>query len=322
MAELGIAKIIENIKNFSEEFNKPVDSDNPSFPLVKEEEANYALFNILNKLRRNSLIFEKYSTTINRDIFCKYLNNWLNEKRYSFTLSSDDQRDQMFYDKINQYYTRTSDIKHGINGPCTINQVSYSSAESSILNKLENLCYIRKQLKGINKLQSIKDECLLFYNYMYSTMNSILEIILLKSDKKNINLDNLVKNCSCGISRINDIFTELRCEYENHATGPLNRCTGKEHCRMEVGEDSGDNCNCTYSDIFLSIFFTLIGTLFLSFVLYRFSPFGSSLRSYLIRKKGIRNITEVETPELLLQTDEDTIEQYQNDSLNVTYSSF
>ncbi|SBT59532.1 PIR Superfamily Protein [Plasmodium ovale wallikeri] len=323
MTELGLSKIIEFLKNFNVSLDNNIDSEKSEIPIVKEEKMNYSLYTTLNKLRRNANDFHKFSSMISYDIYCKYLNNLLNYKKYSFSLNTDEERDKIFYDKINQYYTKAKDTIHGERIPCEINQMKYSARELNILNKLENLCYIRNHLKGKNKLKLNKEECLSFYNYMYSTMNSILDIILLKTDNNGINLDNLVKNSSCGTSGINGIFTELVCEHVNATTEPLNKCTDGENCKMEVSDGSEDNCNCTYSDIFLSVFFTVLGTLLLSFALYRFSPFGSWINRRNETEKKFRKTLDEEDMHGYIENDSSSTQgTSQNVPYNMSYHTF
>ncbi|SBS94737.1 PIR Superfamily Protein [Plasmodium ovale curtisi] len=78
-------------------------------------------------------------------------------------------------------------------------------------------------------------------------------------------------------------------------------------------------CICPNSSNSLAIALPLLGSIFIFFILYKYTPLGTWLHSFLLRKKRSRFIDEEETQELLENTYDSTDRNTHNGGHNINY---
>ncbi|SBS92964.1 PIR Superfamily Protein [Plasmodium ovale curtisi] len=296
MAESEINNLIKRLNNFTDLLNTEEESYEIQKLYDHDKNNFYDVFlnSTLNKLRRNYKVYEANYDLVSYDMYCRYLNYWLNKKRNRYNIIPNSPANNTFYDKVDQYYTNEKENVHGNNGPCPIKRMEYSSSALSIINKLDDLCYIRSQFVEKQKIMSNKNECFAFYKYMYNTMTLIFQNMLSYTNKDTISIEDLMNKTLCVENNIHDFFTEIKCDYNNLPSETYKCVEGEEQCNLAMKESLDYHCNNNYHNILLSIFLTALGTLLIFFFLYRFSPLGLLLNKRTEKKKKIRNNIEDE----------------------------
>ncbi|SBT72886.1 hypothetical protein POWCR01_000007700 [Plasmodium ovale] len=324
MAEPDINNLIKRLNNFTELLNNEEESYEIQ-ELYEYDKSNVFdgfLISTLNKLRRNYKVYEANSDLVSYNMYCRYLNYWLNKKRNIYNTMPNSPANNTFYDKVDQYYTNEEKTVHGNTDPCHIKRMEYSSIALSIINKLDDLCYIRSQFVEKQKRMSNKNECFAFYKYMYNTMTLIFQNILSYKNKDRISIEDLMKKTLCVENNINELFTEIKCDYNNLPSESYKCVEGEEQCNLEMKESVDYHFNSNYHNILLSIFLTALGTLLICFLLYRFSPLGSLLYRLTEKKKKIRNHIEDEV--MNVYHDDNTSQGYETSKIlpyNLSYNS-
>ncbi|SBT74485.1 PIR protein [Plasmodium ovale] len=323
MAEMEVSKIIKGIEKFIVEMENRTDIDDSQklYTFENKSMVDSYLNSTLIELRQSYKVFESNSDFVSHNIYCSYLNYWLNKKKKKYLQLTGNPTEGNFRNKVEEYYTNTKDIVNGNDGKCEIEFNEYSNQELTIVNALKNLCYIFKKIKAEKKNKHNINECFALYKYYYSTMNRILENILMLNDNTKIKISKLIKDISCEEIQLSDLSKDIQCEYENNSQYLLIENCENGSCSLEFTKYD-DNCNCTYNDIFLSIFVTILGTLFLSFVLYRFTPFGFWINRQIERKKKLlNNLGEDDMKEILDDTPEGIHENSQDFPYHMSYYS-
>ncbi|SBS82150.1 PIR protein [Plasmodium ovale] len=323
MAELEISKIIKGIEKFIVEMENRTDIDESQMLYTYEKNSNVDRYlnSILKELRQSYKVFESNSDFVSHNMYCSYLNYWLNQKKNRYLHLTGNPTIDDFRNKVKEYYTNTKDIVNGNDGKCEIELNEYSSQELTIVNALKNLCYIFKKIKEEKKKITNKNECFALYKYFFSIMNRILENILMLKDNTKIKINELIKKNSCEEILIFEPSKDIQCEYGNNSQDLLIENCEDGACSLELTKYD-DNCNCTYNDIFLSIFFTILGTLLFSFVLYRFTPFGFWINRQIERKKNLHNkLGKEDMKEFLDDTSEGIYENSQDFPYDMSYHS-
>ncbi|SBT59558.1 PIR Superfamily Protein [Plasmodium ovale wallikeri] len=291
MAETDISNIIKRLEEFNNLLHKGIGEEEKVenlFNLVSSDFSTVNLNFTLNKLYRNYNVFKSYKDILNNDLYCMYLNNWLNKERNKYMGSQGNPSENTFTSKVLENNETAAKKSHQENFPCALDIKKYSQSIIKVRDKLHNLCGIRNNFNKKLSILKNKDECFEFYKYMYKNINSILAEIANSNDNDIRELNDIIKKFKCNGSGIHNIFTEIPCEYERLSEKSTKRDCKGEHCNLEITENEDYNCNCTYNDIFVSIFFSILGTFLLCFVLYKFSPIGSWLSRQKEREKQIR----------------------------------
>ncbi|SBT85079.1 PIR protein [Plasmodium ovale] len=310
MAKTEINKIIERLEKFNESLNEGIDDTDglqELFKLVKNDFSTRTLNFTLHEIYKNYNVFERYKDILNNDLYCMYLNNWLNKKFSKYMISTGKPLESTFINNVLKHNITAAQQSHQVNVPCILDVKNYSKSTINVKDKLHNLCFIINYFKQKSSILQNKDECFDFYAYMHNNINSILEEIAKSRNNTTNELNDLIQKFKCKESGIDNIFTEVSCKYEHHPEKSRKKDCKESQCNLEITENEGDNCNCTYNDIFVSIFFSILGTFLLCFALYKFSPIGSWLNRQKEREKQIRK-----------NLDDESLHEYLEDASNPT----
>ncbi|SBT56207.1 PIR Superfamily Protein [Plasmodium ovale wallikeri] len=100
------------------------------------------------------------------------------------------------------------------------------------------------------------------------------------------------------------------------------QCTTRkslENAESAFADSQGEACICPNSSSSVAIILPLLGSIFIFFILYKYTSLGTWLHSFLLRKKRSRIIDEEETQELLENTYDSTDINTYNGGHNINY---
>ncbi|SBS91486.1 PIR Superfamily Protein [Plasmodium ovale curtisi] len=182
---------------------------------------------------------------------------------------------------------------------CNWDIENYPNSIVNTRSYLDDFCSIKEYLFGKNKIYLDRNKCLFYNNKREYYLKTILKYIASISPTTTFNQDYFKIHEDCAFSNYEKTFPEIICpgndtcskdektEAEPGATCPSSK-SGLEPRAEASHEIAAEHTitNCSYNEIFLSSAITLLVTVLIFFVLYRFSPFGTWLYSRL-KKKNI-----------------------------------
>ncbi|SBT52018.1 PIR Superfamily Protein [Plasmodium ovale wallikeri] len=279
----NVNSLVQFLEEFYQKMDESVEEEEISFDKGSLPDNPYIILKeTLNKIARNYNHYKTHSESIPSDMYCRYLNYWLRQKKKIYDATFQGKHHQKFSQKIMEHFPPgKTDIYRNLQ-QCNIVNDEISYKISKIRKLLDDLYYVKKKLGGKDTIKKNKNICLEYNKYIYDTIyNIFIDIIPLGEDFTLKNSDFIIKDVYTQAD-LNDLFTRIRCEEENMPDANQDKL-------LTVGECTPDKCNCTDASTFLSVFVTFLGSVITLFLLYKFSPIGTWLYNRIRRKDKIIN---------------------------------
>ncbi|SBT74158.1 PIR protein [Plasmodium ovale] len=231
------------------------------------------------KITKNYRLYEQFRVHDSQNKYCRYFKRWLFKEKYRFEQNQG---------------LNSSDLTK-----CNWDIENYPNSIVNTRSYLDDFCSIKEYLETTYSLNTNRDKCLFYNKKRQYYLKTILRYIASISPTTTFNQNYFKIHEDCSFGNFEKTFPEIICpcndtcskdekpKAESGAT-----CPSSESALEPLVEASQEIAaehtitNCSYNGIFVSSAITLLVTVFIFFVLCRFSPFGTWLYSRL-KKKNI-----------------------------------
>ncbi|SBT54957.1 PIR Superfamily Protein [Plasmodium ovale wallikeri] len=267
--------------------------------------SNTSIKEYSRKVIRNYIRYKEYVSDKSPTKYCRYLKHWLFREKYKFQSHNTHHKDS--WDKCIPFIWKELEKSHDDSGKkCNFDKENYPNAIVNMRRYLDDFCSIKEYLGEIEKIKLDRNKCLFYNKKMYSHIKIILRLIASISYNTNIKASYFTLDEKCSFSNFDKTFPEITCPSNCspcNSEPPVAKgealCSSTENepdPRTDVPDKIVDEhgiSNCSPTGIILSSTTTLLITVLVFFILYKFSPFGSWLFNRLSKQnKSLKNLED------------------------------
>ncbi|SBS90787.1 PIR Superfamily Protein [Plasmodium ovale curtisi] len=254
---------------------------------------------------RNYFRYKEHMNSSSHSKYCRYLKYWLYRERYKFSVNNHMKSDS--WDKCLPCVWKKLKDSHSNSGNiCNWNNEKYPKAIINMRAYLDEFCSIKEYLNTKYTLVSDVDRCLYYNKKRNHYIKYILKYMASISGITEFIPSYFTIDENCSFSNFDKTFPEITCQSDcttcnreplvAKAEALCSSTESEPEPRTDVPDEIEDEhaiSNCSSTGIFLSSTITLLITVLVFFILYRFSPFGSWLYNRLRKQnKSLKNLDD------------------------------